>query len=238
MASFVELVVAHPFACAAFFLGIPYVAGFVALQKKCFHRAATKALTRFYFYPTAPALALFQKIVKRNRAPDKVDKGVYLGPFPSASLGDVARMHADLKIGGVVNLMDEWEGPVRAYEKYGIQQLYLPTVDHCEPAVSDMERAVDFIQKIRDSPGPNNAVLIHCKGGHGRSAAIACCWLLMSKNLTPQEATEHLLSRRKVRKKLGSQPNINLYWENLHPSEIQPKTGAKSLNKRRWKDTD
>ena len=73
------------------------------------------------------------------------------------------------KVGGVVNLMDEWKGPVAAYQKYGIQQLYLPTVDHVEPSVSDMQRAVNFIRRIR-SQQENNAVFIHCKGGHGRSA--------------------------------------------------------------------
>ena len=65
--------------------------------------------------------------------------------------------------------MDEWIGPVKAYRKYGIQQLYLPTVDHVEPSVEDMHRAVEFIRRIRNE-GDQRGVLIHCKGGHGRSA--------------------------------------------------------------------
>ena len=86
-------------------------------------------------------------------------------------------------MGGVVNLMDEWKGPVAAYQKYGIQQLYLPTVDHVEPSVSDMQRAVNFIRRIR-SQKENNAVFIHCKGGHGRSAVSLFC---LSSKLTKAE---------------------------------------------------
>jgi atypical dual specificity phosphatase len=71
-------------------------------------------------------------------------------------------------VGGVINLMDEWRGPTAAYEKLGIEQLYVPTVDHVEPSVGDMARAVAFIRRIRQTGQPG--VFIHCKGGHGRSA--------------------------------------------------------------------
>jgi len=245
MSAFFRALAEHPVLTGVALVATPYFLVFIALQKKAFSRGATKCLTRFYFKPTTPLLILHQKYIKRVRDFTCVDDGIYLGCFPSSTLGDVRRMHDDLQIGGVINLMDEWEGPVAAYEKYGIQQLRLPTIDHMEPSVKDMERAVAFIREIREH-ADHSGVLIHCKGGHGRSAvsgcvmlsrdrvatncdrgslcllcfvwvqAIAVCWLLAEKNMTPQQAAQHLLSRRKVRKKLASQPNINAFWDNLH----------------------
>ena len=73
----------------------------------------------------------------------------------------------------MINLQDEWKGPVKAYAKYGIEQLRLPTIDHVEPTVDDMERAVAFIRRVRatadERRSEQRGVLIHCKGGHGRS---------------------------------------------------------------------
>jgi protein-tyrosine phosphatase len=39
----------------------------------------------------------------------------------------------------------EYEGPIKAYERLGIEQLRLPTDDHFEPALADMSAAVRFI---------------------------------------------------------------------------------------------
>ena len=48
---------------------------------------------------------------------------------------------------GVVNLCDEYRGPLGAYKRLGIEQLYLPTVDHFEPDVESLKSAVSFIQE-------------------------------------------------------------------------------------------
>ena len=98
MSGFVAFVSAHPFAVTAAFIGVPYVLGFIALQKKCFRKSITKGLTRFYFRPMAPCVILFQKFVKRNRSPTKIADGVYLGTFPSATLGNVKHLHEKLKV--------------------------------------------------------------------------------------------------------------------------------------------
>ena len=149
MTSVLQSVKAHPILTFSLCVGVPYFFVFVALQKKCFGPKTTKTLTRFYFRPTAPLLIGYQRFVKKNRKPTLIGEGVYLGTFPSATLGDVRHLHENLRVGGVINLMDEWQGPVAAYSKYGIEQLWLPTIDHVEPSVSSMEMAVEFIKKIR-----------------------------------------------------------------------------------------
>ena len=49
---------------------------------------------------------------------------------------------------------------------------------------------------------------MHCKGGHGRSAAVAAAWLIHSEQLSPQAAQRRLSSVRRVRKTLDKQPNL------------------------------
>ena len=41
----------------------------------------------------------------------------------------------EMGIGGVVNLCSEYEGPVSAYKREGIEQLWIPSVDHFEPEI-------------------------------------------------------------------------------------------------------
>ena len=52
-----------------------------------------------------------------------------------------------LGITKVINLQDEYEGPKREYERMGIEQLYMPVVDHFEPSEEQIERGVQFIEK-------------------------------------------------------------------------------------------
>ncbi len=42
------------------------------------------------------------------------------------------------KVRGVINLCEEFRGPLRKYKELGMEQLYLPTTDHFEPTVDDL----------------------------------------------------------------------------------------------------
>jgi hypothetical protein len=52
-----------------------------------------------------------------------------------------------LGISRVLNMQDEYEGPVDAYRKHGIEQLWISVVDHVEPSVDQLHEAVDFLQQ-------------------------------------------------------------------------------------------
>ncbi|EJK60292.1 hypothetical protein THAOC_19379, partial [Thalassiosira oceanica] len=73
-----------------------------------------------------------------------VDDTVLIGGVPY--LGYPEKL-AKENVRGVVNLCDEYRGPTGAYERLGIEQLYLPTVDHFEPEVESLKSAVSFIQE-------------------------------------------------------------------------------------------
>jgi atypical dual specificity phosphatase len=111
-----------------------------------------------------------------------------------------------LKVRGVVNLCEEYSGPIRQYEKLGISHLRLPTPDHFESTVEDLERAVKFIRKHRDN---GSKVYVHCRAGHGRSAAAVFAWLLSKDPQADRlELNMWLCSLRNVRKTLWKQKNI------------------------------
>jgi atypical dual specificity phosphatase len=71
-----------------------------------------------------------------------------------------------LGITRVLNLQDEYRGPEEAYGKNGIEQLWLPVVDHMEPSEEQLHQGVEFVQQALDE---GRKVYVHCQGGHGRS---------------------------------------------------------------------
>jgi len=123
------------------------------------------------------------------------------------------RLYKDYGVRGVINMCEEYAGPVKTYKRLGIEQLHLPTVDHVEPSFEDLQVAVKF---IADYEAENKGrVYVHCKAGHGRSAAIVYAWLLSKSPdisvVDMEELNEKLCEQRDVRKRLWMQPNINKF---------------------------
>jgi atypical dual specificity phosphatase len=96
-------------------------------------------------------------------------------------------------VGAVVNCCEEYRGPTAEYERAGIVQLRLPTIDFTSPTLDDVERGVAFIGE-HISRGVR--VYVHCKAGRGRSATIALCWLIEARGATPEEAQTQLVKNR------------------------------------------
>lgn len=111
----------------------------------------------------------------------------------------------DIGITGIINTMHEYGGNLKALQTFDIEQLYLPVVDHYAPTLEQTEQGVVFIQRHLDAGG---AVLVHCKGGHGRSAAIGFAWLLKNRKMTLEQTQKHILSHRKVRRRLAQQTEL------------------------------
>ena len=81
-------------------------------------------------------------------------------------------------------------------------------------ALPCVQEAVAFIAE-RAKAGEK--VMVHCKGGHGRSAAVAFAYLLSEHggSLTPEAAQERLSSLRHVRKKLYLQDNLQGFYKKV-----------------------
>jgi len=190
---------------AQLFAGVWYL-----FAKKYFPLPVARYVGRFLFLPTSPVTYLAHTVFafKFGSWYNPVDKQVFLGamPLPFHNVRDVFNKG----VRAAINLCDEYSGPLSQYRKLGVQQLYLPTVDHFEPSAEDMRRAVQYIEEVVNR---GDSVYLHCRAGHGRSAAVAVAWLIHRYGYTPKEAQEHLLRKRLVRKSLYKQPNVLQFYE-------------------------
>ncbi|PRP87637.1 hypothetical protein PROFUN_04664 [Planoprotostelium fungivorum] len=180
-------------------------------NKKKLPIESARVVGKLSFWPTVPFTMARLLIGLRRNWWDQVDQGVYLGGVPVVYFDHVGQLHS-LGVRAVVNLCDEYEGPVEEYKKRDMQQLHVPTVDHFEPSVDTLKKTVEFINEHRNK---GESVYIHCKAGHGRSAAVAFAWLLFKHRLSLGDAQELILSKRTVRKALYKQPNINQFYQSL-----------------------
>jgi len=180
---------------------------YVLLEKKLLPRSWWRALSAFYF-PIMSIPNLLVRLASGQPYFSEIDSHLLLGAVPMVLAGHVATLHQD-GVRAVVNLQAENRGPLEAYAalKPPIEQLWLPVIDHTEPSVDQLEQAVAFIRRHQ---GRGERVLVHCKGGHGRSAAVAAAWLVSDwgGGLTLEDAQQHLSSVRNVRAKLYRQTDL------------------------------
>lgn len=147
-------------------------------------------LSRALFLPTFAWNYCLARVFHRRRWWDAVTEEVILGALPLRR--DVPKL-ARLGVSGVINMCREYRGPLREYERFGIEQLWLPTVDFNPPSLADIQRGVDFLDR---KTAAGEKVYVHCKAGRARSATIVLCWLVHSRGMSPETAQAHLLKVR------------------------------------------
>ena len=145
---------------------------------------------RLLFVPTLLWNMLWGRVLRVWQWYNRVDQHVLIGALPFASL--VPQLHAE-GVGAVVNMCEEYAGPTAAYERAGIRQLRVPTVDFTAPSLVDVQRAVAF---MREEISAGRSVYVHCKAGRGRSATVVLCWLIEDRGLSPVEAQQFLMDKR------------------------------------------
>lgn len=159
-------------------------------RKKGFFPDLPNWLARLLYWPTFTWNFLLGRILHLRHWWDQVDNGLWLGAVPLS--GDAARFK-QMGITGVINMCDEYAGPLHEYQQQSIEQLNLPTVDFHPPTVEMIERGVRFIQQHMDNGG---GVYVHCKAGRARSATVVLCYLVAHKQMTPTAAQQYLLEKR------------------------------------------
>lgn len=147
-------------------------------------------LARAIYYPTLTYNVLLGRILKVRNWWDRVDEHLILGARPMGS--DPGRFK-ELGVTGIVNMCEEFRGPVEQYEALGIEQLWLPTTDFHHPTSDDVERGANFIERHAEQGG---TVYVHCKAGRARSATIALWWLVHFRRMTPEQAQARMLDAR------------------------------------------
>lgn len=150
------------------------------------HPAVSKAL----FWPTFLWNAMLGRVLKRRRWWSRVEPNILLGAMPMRS--DIPSL-AQEGVTAVINMCKEYPGPVDLYQQYGIEQLWLPTVDFNPPTLEHVREGVEFIESKISNGG---IVYVHCKAGRARSANIVLCYLMKYRKLSAEQAQALLLERR------------------------------------------
>ncbi len=145
---------------------------------------------RLVYWPTLAWNVLLGRTLKVRDWWSRVDDHVILGAVPFRS--DVDLLHGE-GVAGVINTCHEYGGPCTDYERVGIVQLHLPTIDFTPPTLEDVTKGVEFIRQHAES---GRTVYVHCKAGRARSATVVACWLIASRGITPEEAQKILLDCR------------------------------------------
>jgi atypical dual specificity phosphatase len=169
---------------------------------------------RALFLPTYAWNVLLGRVLKHRRWWDYVDDGVILGARPLTR--DLANLYRE-GVRAVINMCQEYPGPVDAYKKLGIEQLWLPTIDFQPPSLKHVSQGVDFIQQVVDR---GDKVYVHCKAGRARSATVVLCWLVKHRKMSVVEAQTHLLLKRPhVHARLTERSVVKEYAKQLAEAE-------------------
>eukprot|EP00928_Gymnodinium_smaydae_P014024 TRINITY_DN15085_c0_g2_i1.p1 TRINITY_DN15085_c0_g2~~TRINITY_DN15085_c0_g2_i1.p1 ORF type:complete len:293 (+),score=30.66 TRINITY_DN15085_c0_g2_i1:58-879(+) len=195
-------------------------APYFAFQKKLLPHQVMSLVGHIYFWPTFP-LTIFLSWRRGKGLWCHVDDTVLLGVAPVSWLGIPYQLQS-LGVGGVVNMAAEYGGPVTIFRTFEIDQLHLPTVDHYEPTLADLKKAVAYIDEHRKR---GSRVYVHCKAGHGRGAAVAFAWLAYTRGISEEaeleELNRELSAKRHVRKTLFKQPNLRQFASELRAGELK-----------------
>jgi len=184
------------------FSGVAIV--YALFQKKMLPLAASRIVSKVMFYPSMPLTA----ITRWGNYWTPIDDTLMLGCPPFGFAGHPKELY-NMGVRGVINMCDEYSGPIDAYDSIGITQLRLPTPDHFESTLNQLKDAVSFIHAHCER---GEKVLVHCKGGNGRSAAVALSWMINTHpDEDPAVLNKALLSKRKVRVALFKQKSIRQF---------------------------
>ena len=86
------------------------------------------------------------------------------------------------------------------YHQYpNIQYYNVPLTDSdSSKSIKQFLSNIDIINNIHDKLLTNNNVLIHCEMGIQRSAAIVAAYLMKYNNMFPDDAINHIISKRTI----------------------------------------
>lgn len=145
-------------------LAIVFIVCFIAYSKGWYPDTIQAAINRVVFYPQLYLMKLKYKCGLKQTPWDWIDDHVLMGGLP---LEEHIEKLANLQISYAINLTYIYD-PGWCFARYNIEQLRLPTIDHREPNLQDINRGVELIQKAVEE---GKKIYVFCKGGHGRSAA-------------------------------------------------------------------
>ena len=131
-------------------------------------------------------------------APGKKD-----GPWWDRDLDtDLGRLRDEYKCDLLVSLMEpeeyQWLGIADLFERacaHGIETVRFPIEDGSVPPPEQMRRFTELIEEILTAARAGKTVVIHCRGGLGRSGTVAAACLVALEH-PPTQAIERVRQAR------------------------------------------
>lgn len=140
---------------SALFAGV--ITLYVLNQQHMLPKSLSSIVSKALFWPTLP-ITVLRRIGKWETL---IDDSVVLGGAPF--LPTMPKMlYEEYDVRGVVNMCDEYRGPVALYDRLGMKHIRLRTVDHFEPTFEQLQEAVAFIQHYK---AEGTRVYVHCRAG-------------------------------------------------------------------------
>ncbi len=172
-------------------------------------------IIRLLFLPTLVWNIFLGRLLKIRRWWDVLDgEPIILGALPFSR--DASQL-VSAGVTGVINMCIEYRGPKNTYDKLGIEQLWLPTVDFTPPSLGDIRKGIQFINKHIEAGGK---VYVHCKAGRGRSATVVLCWLMLRRGMTPDQAAVYLAKQRPhINKGLAEREVVQRFYQSQSNEE-------------------
>ena len=150
--------------------------------------------SRWLFIPFLFSAGLYNLIARRRDkvAPmQRVSGGLYLGARLTAA--DMAQLR-DEQITAVLDVTAEFAALDELSQSDDISYLNIPVLDHASPSRTQLQQAVNWLQRQR---ADGRKVLVHCALGRGRSVLVLAAFLLSRHNSRSAEKAVALI--RQVR---------------------------------------
>lgn len=87
---------------------------------------------------------------------DIVNSQVLIGGAPFGFANIPEKLYSEHNVRGVINMCEEYNGPLRKYKELGIEELHLPTTDHFEPELDDLMVRPEMRFAVSDVDPPNS----------------------------------------------------------------------------------
>lgn len=141
---------------------------------------------------------------------NQISKKIFLGMQPLKCHLDYLKVN---QISHVLTLLTQEElnhpvhDTIKDWKMHSIEQLRIPVPDGQALSYDDFKSSLDFIEDIVKKP--EGKVLIHCRGGVGRSASVAGAYFALLED-KPVEETEYKVLERIVAKLLTRRNQIRM----------------------------
>lgn len=110
------------------------------------------------------------------------------------TFGDCTNALTELHHEGIKAIVsvDEEGLPLHMLAEHGFQYLHLGIADFQPPTLQQAEEFIAFVEKQK---GEGNAVMVHCRGGYGRTGTMLASYLI-SKGQTAANAIAEVREKR------------------------------------------